>query len=45
MKPLDAEIDAFIASVHSGEPPLVGGQVGLRALEVALRVKDKIESA
>lgn len=45
VKPLDAEIDAFIASVHSGEPPLVGGQVGLRALEVALRVKDKIESA
>lgn len=45
VKPLDAEIDAFIASVHSGEPPLVGGQVGLRALEVALQVKDKIEVA
>ncbi len=45
VKPLDAEIDAFIASVHSGDAPLVGGRVGLRALEVALQVKDKIESA
>jgi predicted dehydrogenase len=45
VKPLDAEIAAFIDSVHTGAPPLVGGQVGLRALEVALQVKDKIESA
>ncbi len=45
VKPLDAEIDAFVASVHSGEAPLVGGRVGLRALEVALQVKDKIEAA
>ena len=45
VKPLDAEIDAFVHSVNSGEPPLVGGSVGLRALEVALQVKEKIESA
>jgi predicted dehydrogenase len=45
VKPLDAEIAAFIDSVHTGAAPLVGGQVGLRALEVALQVKDKIESA
>lgn len=45
VKPLDAEIDAFVRSVASGEAPLVGGQVGLRALDVALQVKQKIESA
>ena len=45
VKPLDAEIDAFVDSVRTGKPPLVGGQVGLRALEVALQVKDRIESA
>lgn len=44
-KPLDAEIDAFVRSVRSGEPPLVGGPVGLRALEVALQVKEKIEAS
>lgn len=45
VKPLDDEIDAFVKSVQTGEPPLVGGTVGLRALEVALQVKEKIESA
>ena len=45
VKPLDAEIDAFVQSVGSGKQPLVGGPVGLRALEVALQVKEKIESA
>jgi len=45
VKPLDAEIDAFVASVRSGKPPLVGGVVGLRALEVALQVKQRIEEA
>ena len=42
VKPLDAEIDAFARSVRSGEAPLVGGDIGLRALEVALQVKEKI---
>ncbi|MDJ0740238.1 MAG: Gfo/Idh/MocA family oxidoreductase [Gammaproteobacteria bacterium] len=45
VKPLDAEIDAFIGCVSDGTPPLVGGEVGLRALDVAMQVKDKIESA
>ena len=45
VKPLDAEIDAFVDSVNTGRAPLVGGAVGLRALEVALQVKEKIESA
>jgi len=45
VKPLDAEIDAFVRSAQTGEPPLVGGPVGLRALEVALQVKAKIEAS
>ena len=45
VKPLDAEIDAFVRSVGAGSAPLVGGQVGLRALEVALQVKEKIQGA
>lgn len=44
VKPLDAEIDAFISTVQTGMPPLVSGKVGLRALEVALQVKEKIDA-
>ncbi|MEJ2575307.1 MAG: Gfo/Idh/MocA family oxidoreductase [Gammaproteobacteria bacterium] len=43
VKPLDEEIHAFVRCVRSGEPPLVGGAVGLRALDVALEVKQRIE--
>jgi predicted dehydrogenase len=43
VKPLDEEIHAFVHCVRTGEPPLVGGAVGLRALEVALEVKQRIE--
>ncbi|HEB97167.1 MAG TPA: Gfo/Idh/MocA family oxidoreductase [Sedimenticola thiotaurini] len=42
VKPLDAEIAAFVASVRGGPPPLVDGRVGLKALEVALRVRGEI---
>lgn len=45
VKPLDAEIDAFTRCARSGEAPLVGGPVGLRALDVALQVKATIEGA
>ncbi|RMG32398.1 MAG: gfo/Idh/MocA family oxidoreductase, partial [Gammaproteobacteria bacterium] len=45
VKPLDAEIDAFVRCIRTGEPPLVSGEVGLRALEVALQVKEKIEQS
>ncbi len=38
VKPLDAEIAAFVDSVRTGRRPLVDGAVGLRALEVALEV-------
>ncbi len=40
--PLDSELEAFVAAVRSGTPPLVGGRIGLEALRVALIVKEKI---
>ena len=42
VKPLDAELEAFVRSARGGEPPLVDGRVGLEALDVALQVRDKI---
>lgn len=45
VKPLDAEIDAFIRCVQTGEQPLVGGQVGQAALKVAIAVREKIEAS
>ncbi|MCB1904224.1 MAG: Gfo/Idh/MocA family oxidoreductase [Gammaproteobacteria bacterium] len=42
VKPLDAEIAAFVDSVRSGNPPLVDGRVGQAALVVALKVKQQI---
>lgn len=44
VKPLDAEIDAFVKSIQTGERPLVHGAVGLKALEVAMEVRSKIEA-
>jgi predicted dehydrogenase len=38
VKPLDAEIAAFVDCVRTGRRPLVDGAVGLRALAVALEV-------
>lgn len=45
VKPLDAEIDAFIRCVQTGAQPLVGGRVGQEALEVAIAVREKIEDS
>lgn len=45
VKPLDAELAAFVASIQTGAPVLVPGTVGLKALDVALQVKAKIEQA
>ncbi len=42
VKPLDAEIAAFHACCRRGERPLVSGEDGLAALDVALQVKQKI---
>jgi predicted dehydrogenase len=44
VKPLDAELASFIRCVREGTTPLVDGRVGLEALDVALRIKEKIES-
>ncbi|MCB1761750.1 MAG: Gfo/Idh/MocA family oxidoreductase [Gammaproteobacteria bacterium] len=44
VKPLDAELAAFIASVRNRTPPLVDGRVGQAALAVALKVKSQILS-
>jgi predicted dehydrogenase len=42
IKPLDAEIAAFVAAVREKKPPLVDGRVGLKALEVALLVRERM---
>lgn len=42
VKPLDAELAAFIGCVRSGDAPVVDGRVGLEALDVALQVREKI---
>lgn len=43
VKPLDAELAAFVDSVRLGQPPLVDGRIGLKALEVALKVREEIK--
>ncbi len=45
VKPLDAEIDAFVSCIRHGTSPLVGGAVGLKALDVALQVSEKIRAS
>ena len=42
VKPLDAEIADFVACVRERREPLVSGEVGVEALEVALAVKERI---
>jgi predicted dehydrogenase len=42
VKPLDAEIAAFVDCVRDGCRPLVDGRVGLKALEVALLVNARM---
>jgi predicted dehydrogenase len=42
VRPLDREIEAFLDCVRSNKQPLVDGRTGLRALEVALKVKESI---
>ena len=42
-EPLRLEVEAFLASVANRTQPLVPGEEGLRALEVALAILDKIE--
>jgi predicted dehydrogenase len=42
VKPLDAEIAAFVDCARTGRRPIVSGEVGLDALDVALAVKARI---
>ncbi len=42
VKPLDTELAAFVHCVRTGARPLVDGHAGLKALDVALRVKEKV---
>lgn len=42
VKPLDREIEAFVDCVRRGRRPLVDGAVGLKALDVALLVRERI---
>lgn len=44
MRPLDREIEAFVACVQQGERPLVDGRTGLKALQLALQVQSSIAS-
>ncbi len=41
-KPLDAELAAFIDAIGHKQVPLVNGEAGLKALEIALQVREKI---
>lgn len=42
--PLDTELEHFVRSARTGQPPLVTGPVALEALRVALLVKEKIHA-
>ena len=43
--PLDAELEHFIDCVRTGQPPLVSGTEGVRALEVAHEVRARIDES
>lgn len=43
-RPLQAELDAFITCVREGSKPAVGGEDGLRALELAERIAGDIRA-
>ncbi|MGQ9660255.1 MAG: Gfo/Idh/MocA family protein [Thermochromatium sp.] len=45
VKPLDLELAEFVRVVREGGRPLVDGRTGLRALEVALEVRDRIAAS
>jgi predicted dehydrogenase len=44
-EPLERQLQAFVESVRERTPPVVSGEDGQRALEVALQVVDAINSA
>ncbi len=44
-EPLRAELEAFVSCVRSRQEPLVSGEDGLAALELALRVRREVEAS
>jgi predicted dehydrogenase len=42
---LELEIAAFVASIRSGQPPLVGGEEGRLALETAIRIAELVRDS
>jgi predicted dehydrogenase len=44
VKPLDQELAAFVDCIRTGATPLVDGRVGLEALDVALKVRERIHA-
>ena len=44
-EPLRRELADFIGAVRDGRPPVVDGEAGRRALELATRIADKMETA
>lgn len=43
-EPLKLELDSFLSSVLTGDPPEVPGSVGLAALELALEARDRVRA-
>ena len=43
--PLDAELEDFVDCVRSGRDPVVDGQTGVRALQVAHEVRQRIDES
>jgi predicted dehydrogenase len=41
---LKAEIESFLSCIRSGQPPVVGGEAGLRALETAMRITEQVHA-
>ena len=43
--PLDAELEDFVDCVRSGRDPVVDGEAGVRALQVAHEVRQRIDES
>ena len=43
--PLDAELEDFVDCVRTGRDPVVGGEAGVRALQVAHEVRQRIDDS
>ena len=43
--PLDAELEDFVDCVRTARDPVVGGEAGIRALQVAHEVRQRIDDS